>query len=546
MSDLPARKKGLRTFASDFERAKGNTSASPVPPTKKTTAVKPSKLTKPAKKIPTPPKTVLKTIQKPVVPKKIPVFHEIEKTLEDINLSDTTNKKKTYQAKHSTKGITPSKRVGGGAIITDTKTSSFSVFGEIKKSITNWFNTRNKKSTPRLAVSKADRRKGVIQQATTKSGTIFTADNETLRARIKARKQQELHKLDIPEKNWSPYTETGYSLLESGVDSAVQQTKVPTTKNVVVEFKKRSIPNEGPTVPPEKDISPEAVLVPAVHQIVETITPQSEASEPALVNPKETNDVTTEPEPTSVATPLDQLQTKNKGIVQEQETPESITVGTDETDVVKNKLTTNQLTMYISGGVALALVTGFFSWIVMNSETNSAALNQPQIEKIAELATIEIIIVDQTFTASELWSYRGSAPYTELVLQNSDTELLPAELVLTLVTPEMPTAIQQFTTDVRFIQFGTEVPQLTARIVDPTSVTGALLMHESKIATALTPLYGQIDTGNFTDSTIAGTDVRVLVSDNRQTLTYGIINGETLVIAISPDAFAEINNLFTN
>jgi hypothetical protein len=202
--------------------------------------------------------------------------------------------------------------------------------------------------------------------------------------------------------------------------------------------------------------------------------------------------------------------------------------------------------MYISGGVALALVTGFFSWIVMNNETNSAALNQPQIEKIAELATVEIITVDQTFTTSEFWSYRGSAPYTELVLQNSDTELLPAALVFALVTPEMPTAIQQFTTAVRFIQFGTEVPQLTASIVDPTSVTGTLLMHESKIATALTPLYGQIDTGNFTDSTIAGTDVRVLVSGNRQTLTYGIINGEILVIAISPDAFAEINTLFTN
>jgi hypothetical protein len=544
MSDLPVRKKGLRTFASDFERVKGNTSKSPVPPIKKTAAVKPDKLPEPARKIPTPPKTTIQIIQKPVVPKKIPAFHKIEKTLKDIDLSDTANKKKVHKVKHSTKGITPSKRVGGGAIITDTKTSSFSVFGEIKKSITNWFNNRNKKSTPKLAVSKADRRKGVIQQATTKSGTIFTADNETLKERIKARKQQEQHKPHAPETNWSPYTETGYSLLESGVDPVVQQTEVPTTKNVVVEFKKRSVPNAEPATPPEKDISLAVVPAPAVHQIVETITPQSEASEPALTNPKVTSEVT--PEPTPVIPPLHQLQTESKDIVQEQEAPESTTVSTDETDIEKNKLTTNQMAMYISGGVALALVTGFFGWIVMNNQTNTTALNQPQTEKIAALATIEIITVDQTFTVLELQSYSGVAPYTELVLQNSDTELLPAAIVFALVTPEMPTAIQQFTTDVRFIQFGTEVPQLTASIVDPTSVTGALLMHESKIVTALTPLYGQIDTGNFIDSTIDSTDVRVLVSGTRQTLTYGIINGETLVITISPDVFAEINTLFTN
>jgi hypothetical protein len=541
MSDLPVRKKGLRTFASDFERAKDATSKSPVPPTKKTTAVKPSKLPEPAKKIPAPPKPIFKTIQKPDVPKKIPAFHEIEKTLEDIDLSDTANQKKIHQVKHRTKSITPNRRVGGGAIITDTKTSSFSLFGEIRKSITNWFNNRNKKSAPKLAISKADRRKGVIQQATTKSGTIFTADNETLKARIKARKQLEQHKPHAPETNWSPYTDTGYSLLESGVDPAVQQTEVPTTKNVVVEFKKRSVPKGEPVALPKNDTA--TVPAPAV-QIVETITPQSETSEPAMANSEETNSA--KPESTPVALPLDQLHIESKDVAPEPEAPESTTVETYETDVEKNKLTTNQLTMYISGGVAVALVAGFFSWIVMNNETDSTVLNQPQIEKIVALATIEIITVDQTFTASELRSYSGVAPYTELVLQNSNTELLPAALVFALVTPEMPTAIQQFTTDVRFIQFGTEVPQLTANIVDPTSVTGALLMHESKIATALTPLYGQIDTGNFTDSTIAGTDVRVLVSGTRQTLTYGIINGKTLVIAISPDAFAEINNLFNN
>jgi hypothetical protein len=182
----------------------------------------------------------------------------------------------------------------------------------------------------------------------------------------------------------------------------------------------------------------------------------------------------------------------------------------------------------------------------MNGMTNPSESNDPQIDQFITQAQTDVVTVDQTFTTATLLTYTGTSLYTEIVLQNSDKQLLPAALVFELIAPDMPAAIKQFATDVRFVQSGTEVPQIMIGVVDPTSVIGTLLMHETELITALAPLYGIIDPGEFIDVTIAGTDARVLVSDTRQTLTYGIINEQTLVITISPDTFAEIGTLISN
>jgi len=546
MSDLPAHKKGMRTFASDFKRIKSSSSASPQPVPKTPTANPVPSLLKPSQLTTAPVKAISKTIQKPEVPKKIPAFHEIEKTLGDIDLSGAGKNTKTSLVHHSNRGITPSRRVGGGAIITDTRTSSFSLFGETKKSITDWFKKRKKKPTPKLAVSKADRRKGVIQQATTKSGTIFTADSETLKERIKARKLQEHNQPENPETNWSPYTETGYALLESGEHPIEKSATIAPTENVVVEFKKRSVPAVAvpdPVLAPAPVLIAEPIMAPEVPAILEA-TP-AVVTEPAETQPSEEAEVpvvtSSEPEPT--VPPVKQIDDEPALLDQLPPEPAYVAQAADGKDTT---LTTNQLTMYISGGFALILITGFFGWVIMINTPSVVDSNNPQLEQFVERAASETITIDQTFTASSLQSYPGTATYTEVVLANSDEQLLPAALIFELVAPDMPTTIRQFATDIRFVQSGAETPQMMIRVVDPISVTGALLVHESDLVLAMTPLYGQIEAGDFTDRTIAGTDARVLVSNTRESLTYGIIDGETLLIAISPDAFAEIKALLAN
>lgn len=536
MSDQNARKKGMRTFASDFERLKGSKSQSAAVATTHTAT--PHMVTPPKsdqkKAIPAPP--IATVTKNPDTPNKIPAFHEIEKNLEDIDLSGTEKKKTSPIKKRHAKGITPSKRVGGGAIITDTKAHSFSLFSETKKSIASWFKSRKKKTTPKLAVPKAERRKGVIQQATTKSGTIFTADNETLKERIKARKLQEQSKLEDPETNWSPYTETGYPLLESGHEPPAEITPTPATANVVVEFKKRSTPTPTPSAPVPQPIAepqPEVTPTPEVPKVEVPAEPAAPTLEVVESEPEQPVDreSTPTPEPTIAETPLTEPTTSQ---------------AEEEEIVADTTLTTNQLTMYVSGAMALVLVTGFFGWIVMNGTPNNSEDSDGGVHKFAELATSEVIVIDQTFTVDSLRTYTGSAAYTEVALANTNSELLPAALVFELVAPDMPTTIQQFATDVRFIQFDTNVPQVMIEIVDPISVTGALLVNESDLISALTPLYGTIDSGSFTDTSIAGTDARVLMVDAQQTFTYGIINGDTLIIAVSPDAFTEISTLISN
>ncbi|MFT5831992.1 MAG: hypothetical protein ACI9SY_000373 [Candidatus Paceibacteria bacterium] len=544
MSELPAHKKGMRTFASDFERVKGTTSKSANIATENVTVAKLKNVPKPVTKITNPDKLISRTIQEPATPKKIPAFHEIEKNLKDIDLSDKETKKKSHKAK-STKSITPTRRVGGGAIITDTKTSSFSLFGESKKSISSWFKARKKKATPKLAVPKADRRRGVIQQASTKSGTIFTADSATLKERIAARKLQEKNKPADPETNWSPYTETGYSLLESGADTA--------TDNVVVEFKKRSIPvavEPKPVAETEiqqvstQEIISEAAAEPVINEIIPEIErTESEADRWVEQEQILEESVSTDQQAAVVHTPVEEKVVEKETV--QSELPESV-VETEHAVEEGTTLTTNQLTLYISSGLALVLVTGFFGWFVMNGMTNPSESNDPQIDQFITQAQTDVVTVDQTFTTATLLTYTGTSLYTEIVLQNSDKQLLPTALIFELVAPDMPTAIKQFATDVRFVQLGIEVPQMMIGVADPTSVIGTLLMHETELITALTPLYGKIDQGEFIDITIAGTDARVLVSGTRQTLTYGIINEQTLLITISPDTFAEIGTLLSN
>ncbi len=78
-------------------------------------------------------------------------------------------------------------------VITDIKRSKFSLTAAIGKSMSGWF--QNKKDTlsgknkPKYTVPQADRRKGVIQKATSMTGRTSTADHAEVLKRLRANKQ---------------------------------------------------------------------------------------------------------------------------------------------------------------------------------------------------------------------------------------------------------------------------------------------------------------------------------------------------------------------
>jgi len=301
MSDASNTKKGIRTFAADFARlkergsdpkAQTGTSAEETIAAEKHKQTKTTNIVVPetdhtqtedikqivAKKAKTIPRAVTTTDQ----PKKIPSFHELQKepARDKVVHKGSVIKKITARNK---KGIQPSRQVGGGTVITATKKNTRPEHLGLLAGLIAWVAslTKKKRQAPQIAIPETSRRKGVIQTATTKTGTIFTADSETLKERIKERVRQREQAEHDPETNWSPYTETGFALLEAGDEI------ITTPTNVSVAFKQHAKP-EPVVVEPEvvKDVpkipepeKPEKDEVPK--EIVETDNRWDNAEEPS-------------------------------------------------------------------------------------------------------------------------------------------------------------------------------------------------------------------------------------------------------------------------
>lgn len=523
MSTPDAKKKGMRTFASDFERVKksnggGHTAVHTPPPLPKEKMPAAPPLPKPAAPKPIPaaapapgaiPAAPSTSVPKAThsAPNKIPAFHELQKELGDIDLSNKDTKKTARRvSKKNKKGIEPTKAVGGGAIITDTKQSSFSLVGESKKSIFDWFKRRKKKSAPKLAVPAASRRKGVIQEATTKSGTIFTADNDTLKERIKERERQAAMQPDEPETNWSPYTDAGYNLLEAGEPAAA-------TTNVAVEFKQRVVPLPVVDPTPEVMVAPVPAEVVAVPEpVVATPIVPDPVQQPEEIPTADKREVPIEPDPIA---PVEKAARES------------------------GEVSTNQLTMYILGGILFVLTTGFLSWAIYNALQPSAPTVAPAVPTTSSAAVSATVTIDQSFTIDQLKNYTDAAASSEITLVNSDGEILPTAFVFNTITPALATDIRLYATDIHFFQIADYNSQVVITITDPVSVQGAMLQNEADLPAVFANLYDTEMTGTFVDTTLEGIDVRVLQTSAGSSLTYGIY-GDKLIITQSPELFTSV------
>jgi hypothetical protein len=87
-------------------------------------------------------------------------------------------------------------------IITDTKHKRFKLGEAIATGMTSWWGNKKesalKKKVPKYTVPEAERRKGVIQKATAKTGVTSTSDHAAVVARIKATKQAPLARVTTP------------------------------------------------------------------------------------------------------------------------------------------------------------------------------------------------------------------------------------------------------------------------------------------------------------------------------------------------------------
>lgn len=130
---------------------------------------------KPEAPLPTPSSPVIKAASAPVV-------SDSQKAAQKI-LSDTSARSVGTDLKESLPAV----------IITDTKHKRFKLSTAIADSIQGWWadkkQTAKQRKIPKYTVPVAERRKGVIQKATAKTGRASTADHSAVLSRIKATKQ---------------------------------------------------------------------------------------------------------------------------------------------------------------------------------------------------------------------------------------------------------------------------------------------------------------------------------------------------------------------
>ncbi|MCA9354120.1 MAG: hypothetical protein KC877_01220 [Candidatus Kaiserbacteria bacterium] len=508
----------------------------------------------------------------PKPPTKIPSFHELQKQNKTVKthivadeedaIKSKSHSKKSKKNKHSARP-----NIGFDAtVITDTKSHRFNFFGSVGASISNWFKnlakSHKRKKTPKYVVPETERRKGVIQRATSKTGTIFTADNETLKEHIRRRRLQEQEDEDS-ETSWSPYTETGYNLLEApegevgapdstiNVQVAFKKKHHPATPEITFTEPTRPVIPE-PTKAPVEEPKPDPSIVESRWEIDEDKKPEPEAESEVIPEPKIIEPSTDyEPLPEPIEEPSEDLsleelpeeafETEEEEAVFERRAPE-------QTGLL-NRFDTNTLTLLLLLSVVGLLIIIFVGRIIYVQLTNLANDTVPErvTESLVDTATLTPVTI-QASSALQLTEVlndavaTGPAGLVELPIVSPMGDELSADYLFDVLDFRTLPNLNQSITAVRFVSLNHAKPAIVFQFVDEDTVMGGLLQWEETMTEDLQPLYGtpaSTDT-SFVDETVSGIDVRTLRVEGKTILIYGIVGSNTVVIANSLTDFTQI------
>lgn len=558
----------IRTFAQDVATAQGKngTSATTVDtlvppavslPTEKVAAIKAFDTQTPTKEV-----VEVKESKPSIQTERMPAFHELQKkaTVPEVKVSATHTaptiptikvepaKKITVRSKKP--NLKEKMTVPGGTIITDTKRNKTNFFDAFIASINTWFTNLNKKLTekkvPTYTVTDVERRKGVVQKATSKTGTIFTADRETLKEEIRKRNQVPTPPPHETEVSWSPRTEPGFALLESHKEPEPIPARTP--ERVFVEFRKKSLPEPAIILPS----IPEPIIIPEAAPLVEVSTPVPEAIHGyealEMAEAKRPVIAQTPPPATVIAppTPMDVPEEIPKESITKSSTKDqrSIFVGILNTF----RFNTNALTFSIAGSVITILIMVLVArtvvtFILPNKATTSqtpaakALLASTTVTDLSLPTLSQEVLIDKLKTIEKI---SGSAQ--EIRLTNSDDIPLSATTALQLLGFAGSKTLVQNVSEVHVVTINAQ-RAILLKTTDPTAAFGSILKWEPTMATDLQTFMGLVDpsqTNAFSDNTIGSTDVRILATDGKEQLVYGFIGATTILITEDTISFTNI------
>jgi len=452
---------------------------------------------------------------------------------------------------------------GSATIITDTKKNRFKLFPAIIASIEKWFNKKKTakklKSVPKYSVPESNRRKGVIQKATSTTGKSVSADFSSIQERIKQRKEpEEKHEVHT---TWSPNTEPGFLLLE---DAGTHEEELRIA-NVTFEPRKSFITEVVDDRWEEEDEIPEEIE----REFVAEPEPLPVVAEPELADETEVEII---PEVLVAADELDddreavELREKLNNVVSpsravviaDQEEPEE----SEEEDHLTLqerfailKIDTNVLSIFVAGVILLILVIIFavtFFFSQGKSEVSATPAATPGSLLInTETKIITVSDITKTEIENTLKNYPKEAGGVTQVSFAQNLE------PLVLATPQEILAALNFSIegnllqDISQIRFGytrNKQPFILMTVLDNVVAQGGLLVAEENLYESFGGLYGLNQVApsirsEFTDSAFSGYDVRIMkTTTGDELLLYGIFKN-TVIITNNSTSFRELSIL---
>lgn len=562
----------LRTFAQDVERARQK---SGLPASTEVTEVKKAEAPKAAapSALPIPAVAEPKKVEAPAPEAHIPAFHELQKKTaassshKGPHINASTPKKapapkRTVSVRAKKPDLKTVKNVGGGTIITDSKAGGFKLIPSILKSIDDWVKeikkSFKKKAAPKYVITDTERRRGVIQKATSKTGSIFTADSETLKEEIR-RRQATAGASDDIDINWSPNTEAGYALLESS-------NAKPVTTNVTVAFKKQSVPVAAPAPAP---VPPPVIETPMVPPPVKVapVVPRPVVPPPVFVEPTVIPEIVPEPDP-FVPEPKPETIPEPIPVIPEPKPVEVPEPEAEEVPIIKQedeyqlttpeehykirslgditRINTNILSIGIIGAIAglvifIILVRALLGFIIPDGARIVVAPPVPLSERtVATDVPIETISTQAILTKIQETSNAGEA--TELRFVDADGQPIDPGSILPFLGFDAHPNLNSVIDDVRVVIRGQD-RGIIISVTDTTTALGSLLSWEKSMVSDLadTLSLNTTGSGSFSDMTFGLTDARVFTTDTAmQQLTYGFIDENTVAITSSATFFTTL------
>ena len=492
----------------------------------------------------------------------IPAFHELQKKAASghIAAAPKTAALPTITVRSKKHDLKEPRSASGGTIITDTKRNDLNFFATAAASVKRWFHdltqANKKRGVQTYSVTDTELRKGVIQKATSKAGTIFTADAETLKDEIRRRAQTSTpHSDDSDLKvSWSPHTEAGYPLLPG--DAPIP--KVP--ERVVVEFKKRTLPQPiivepspapavaAPEASPQyweaqesswqtepNDTAPLATPIPSAlpENIPVGVPPPPLPTEPFPIDPIESElEEEAEPAPKTETPAIPILRAKD-WFTKLQTTFRHNT----------NALTIGIASVLLFFAVVAFTVQGIITLITASSGVGDAVA-VPATPLVATAVTdlpLETISQEAVIAALGTKS-TGTGAVEEFRLTDSAGVPLPLDLVLPLVGFSNNRNLNQTVTAIHLVSLNS-AHGVIFTVTDAVSAFGALLVWEPTLLSSMSPLLAVsnvADSGGFVDASIGGTDVRILTGQGKELVTYGFITPDTVVITKDTTTFESL------